>query len=69
MSLALALLEAGNALAEHRDIIEEVVNAVRGGTPKEAIIAAIKKVQEETSDAAIREELESAEQRKRGLGV
>lgn len=69
MSLALALLETANALAEFRDVIEAVVNAVRGGTPKDAIIAAIKKVQEETSDAAIREELEAAEQRKKALGA
>lgn len=68
MSLGLALLEASNALAEHRELIEEVVNAVRGGTPKETILAAIRKAQEETSDAAIREELEAAERRKRDLG-
>lgn len=44
-------------LAEHGDLIEEIVSAVASGTPKEAIRAAVKAVKKETSDLAFREEL------------
>ncbi len=58
-------LEAGKFLLEHGDIVSDVVKAIKGGTPKDLIKAAIKGVQVEVSDEAIREELEAADARRR----
>lgn len=44
-------------LFEHADLIEEIVDAIGKGTPKEAIRAAIRAAVIATSDAAAREEL------------
>jgi hypothetical protein len=44
-------------LAEHADLVELLVDAVEGGTTKEALAAAIRAAAVETSDAAMREEL------------
>lgn len=64
--LPAALLTVGQFLLDHADVVEEVAKAIAGGTPKDAIIAAIKGVQVKTSDDAIREELEAAEVRRSG---
>lgn len=53
-------------LLEHGDVVEDIATAIAGGTPKEAIKAAIKGIQVEVSDDAIREELEAAEARRSG---
>jgi hypothetical protein len=45
------------ALAEHADIIEDVVSALAAGTPKEAIRAALKSAKKKVSDEAFKEEL------------
>lgn len=44
-------------LAEHADLIEDVVSALAAGTPKDALKAAVKAAKKEVSDAAFREEL------------
>lgn len=44
-------------LAAHADLIKAVVEAVEGGTPKDAIAAAIKAAKKATSDVAFKEEL------------
>jgi hypothetical protein len=54
--------ELGEFLVE---VGAEVAKAVAKGAPKEAIIAAIKGVEVQVSDAAIREELEAADSRRR----
>lgn len=60
--------EVGAFLLEHSDVVEEVAKAIAGGAPKDAIKAAIRGVVVEISDAAIREELHAAaERRAKGL--
>jgi hypothetical protein len=54
--------ELGEFLVE---VGAEVAKAVANGAPKEAIIAAIKGVQVQVSDSALREELEAADERRR----
>lgn len=44
-------------LAEHGDLIEDILEALRHGTPKAAIKAAIRGAKVAASDAAFREEL------------
>lgn len=44
-------------LAEHADLIADVIKAVQAGTPKDAIKAAIRAAKVAASDAAFREEL------------
>lgn len=51
------LLQVGQLLLENADLIEEVVNAVKSGTPKDAIKAAIRAAKVQVSDAAFKEEL------------
>ena len=46
-------------LAEHADLIELLVEAIEGGTRKDALSAAIRAAMIEASDAAMREELGS----------
>lgn len=60
------MLEALAFLAEHADIIEEISKAIAGGTPKDAIKAAIKGVQVQVSDDALKEELDAAQGRRSG---
>jgi hypothetical protein len=45
------------ALAEHADVISDVVSALAAGTPKEAIRAALRAAKKQVSDDAFREEL------------
>jgi hypothetical protein len=63
-TLASAGLAVGAFLLEHADLIEDVAEALKSGTPKDAIRAAIRGAIVKTSDDAIREELEAAESRK-----
>lgn len=60
MSLATAALSVGEFLLEHADVVEDIVEALAAGTPKDAIKAAIKDAQVKVSDAAIAEELAAA---------
>lgn len=64
MSLVDSALKVGEFLLEHADIVEDVVEALSAGTPKDVIKAAIRKAMVSVSDSAIREELQEAEKRK-----
>lgn len=65
MSLVDSALKVGGFLLEHADIIEDVVDALSSGTPKDVIKAAIRHAQKKVSEDALREELEAAEERKK----
>jgi hypothetical protein len=52
-----ALAQLLALLAEHADLVEPLVDAIDGGTTKEALSSAIRSAMIETSDAAMREEL------------
>lgn len=45
-------------IAEHADLVEDLVRAIEGGTERDALRRAIAEAMVETSDAAMREELE-----------
>ncbi len=51
------LATVGEFLFEHADLLEDVVDALAKGTPKDAIRAAIRRAKVEASDAAFKEEL------------
>ena len=53
-------IAVGEFLLAHGDVIEEIARALAGGTPKDAIIAAIRGAQVEVSDDAIADELHAA---------
>lgn len=51
-------LEAvGLFLAEHPDLVSLIIDVLKGGTPKEALMDAIKAAQVEASKAKVRAEL------------
>lgn len=52
-----ALAKVGSFLLEHADLIEDIVDALAKGTPKDAIRAAIRAAKVQASDAAFKEEL------------
>jgi hypothetical protein len=52
-----ALSKVGAFLLEHADLIDDIVDAIAKGTPKDAIRAAIRAAKVQASDAAFREEL------------
>lgn len=60
------LAKIGAFLFEHGEVFEAVVDALDSGTPKEAILSAIRSSMTGVSDAALREEFDAAEDRKRG---
>lgn len=52
-----ALEKLGGFLLEHADLVEDVVDVLAAGTPKEALKKAIRALKVQVSDAAIKEEL------------
>lgn len=56
-----ALGAVGQFLLDHLDLLSEIANAIEGGTPKQAIIdavrAAIREAKVAVSDEAMKEEL------------
>lgn len=58
-----AVIAIGSFLVEHADVIKEIEQAIAGGSPKDAIIAALRGVQADTSRAALQEELDAAAKR------
>ncbi len=51
-------------LAEHWDVVEDVADAIAGGSPKDAIKAAIRGVRVQASRDALAEEFGAAENRR-----
>lgn len=64
----MGLLEAGAAigsfLLEHMDVVEDVVDALAGGSPKDAIKAAIRSVKVQVARDALEGELDAATKRR-----
>lgn len=60
-----AALDVGKFLLEHGDIVEDVVEKLAGGTPKDAVKAAIRGVKIQVSRDALEEELRAADERRR----
>lgn len=57
MSLASSALTIGQALLEHGDLLEDIVDVIRSGGSKESIKAAIRQIKVDISDQAMKEEL------------
>lgn len=64
MSILSTAAKVGAFLLEHGDLVEDVASALKAGTPKEAIQAAIRGVMIQVSDDAIREEFDAAKARR-----
>ena len=52
-----ALAKVGGFLLENADLVDDIVDAISKGTPKDAIRAAIRAAKIQASDAAFKEEL------------
>lgn len=60
-----AAVDIGKFLFDHGDLVKDIAEALADGKPKEAIRAAIRGVIVETSEAALREEFQAADERKK----
>ena len=68
MSIAKSAIDVGNFLLQYWDIIDDIRDALSRGVTKEALKKSIQELQTKISDDALREELESAEERKKNFG-
>ena len=52
-----ALEKLGSFLLEHADLLDDLLDVINAGTPKEAIKRALRAVKVQVSDEALKEEL------------
>jgi hypothetical protein len=52
-----ALAKVGAFLLEHADLVDDLIDVISSGTPKDAIRAALRAVKVKVSDEAMKEEL------------
>lgn len=51
------LATLGSLLVEHADLVEDLIDVLNSGTPKDALRKAIRAVKVKVSDEALKEEL------------